>query len=291
MTRDAHLRFFPAMNFGAGAPFAQSVFAAGGGHSGVPAAPSVLDTIGGLPVTNSMVFSWLVAAALIVLIRLLAGRPADVPTRGQSALEILFGGLRDMLAPIVGARVIPHAFPLLCAFFGYILVMNWSGVLLGFFAEFAPFLRPANADLNTTLALALVSFAGWLYFVLRYAGLRALARDTFGNKADRREVGAGMYAFLTLLFIAVGFIEVISILFRPVSLAFRLYGNVFGGENLMHQIGQLAPVLVPVAASALELLIGLIQALVFTLLSAVYIGLVCNHGDEGHAEDGEHAAG
>jgi len=253
--------------------------------AGVPQAPEPLFKLGDFPITNSFVFSWIVALLLIITVRLAIGKqPRAIPTRAQAVIENLLTTLRDLLEPIVGKRVLPHAYPLLASFFIYILVMNWSGVLLGFFAEFLTFLRPANADLNTTLALAVISFGGWLWFVLRYAGLRTLARETFGNKAERSEVSGPMYAFLTVLFLAVGVIEVISILFRPVSLAFRLYGNIFGGENLIHQLGTLAPVIVPAAASFLEILIGLIQALVFTLLSAVYIGLVCNHGDEHEPE-------
>jgi len=260
-----------------------SVPAAAAAHHGVPVAPEVVFSVFGLPVTNSMLISWLVAGALVLAARaLVGGRPRLVPGRGQAVVESLLEALRDLLAPIVGPALIRHAFPLLLSFFVFILVMNWSGVLLGFFAAFLPFLRPANADLSMTAALALVSFGGWLWFVLRYAGLRALAREVFGNKADRREVAAPMYAFLTVLFLAVGVIEVVSILFRPVSLAFRLFGNVFGGENLLHQLGSLAPFIVPAAASFLEILIGLIQALVFTLLSAVYIGLVCNHDGGAH---------
>jgi F-type H+-transporting ATPase subunit a len=271
--------FFAAF---AHAASAASAAAPAHAHDAVPQAPVLLNSPESVfPVTNSMVFSWLAAVLIIVLVRVAIGRrPRLVPSRGQAVVEGVLVWLRELLEPIVGKRVIAPAFPLLASFFIYILLMNWGGVLLGFFAEFLPFLRPANADLNTTLALALISFGGWLYFVLRYAGLRTLAREVFGNKAERSEVAAPMYVFLTVLFLAVGVIEVISILFRPVSLAFRLYGNVFGGENLIHQLGSLAPFVVPAAASFLELLIGLIQALVFTLLSAVYIGLVCNHGDE-----------
>ncbi len=141
-------------------------------------------------------------------------------------------------------------------------------------------IRPGHADLNTTLALALVSFIAWLYYIIRYAGIRAIAYDLFGNKADKREVPIAIFLPLTLLFIAVGFIEIISILFRPVSLSFRLFGNVFGGENLLHSMFHLFPWGLPIPFYVLELLIGIVQALVFTLLVAVYIGLICNHGDE-----------
>ncbi|MEY3958040.1 MAG: hypothetical protein RJA37_643, partial [Verrucomicrobiota bacterium] len=81
---------------------------------------------------------------------------------------------------------------------------------------------------------------------------------------------------------------IVSILFRIISLSFRLYGNVFGGENLIHSLGGLMPYIVPAAAGLLEVLVGLIQAFVFTLLSAVYIGLICNH-EGGHHEEEGHA--
>jgi F-type H+-transporting ATPase subunit a len=83
-----------------------------------------------------------------------------------------------------------------------------------------------------------------------------------------------------VLFFGVGLIEVISILFRPVSLSFRLFGNIFGGENLLHAMFGIQKWLLPAPFYILELLIGLIQAMVFTLLVAVYIGLICNHGDD-----------
>ncbi|MDR1497485.1 MAG: F0F1 ATP synthase subunit A [Puniceicoccales bacterium] len=237
---------------------------------------------------------WIVALLGIVGIRLLTGVPRLVPSRGQALVEELLCSLRDLLAPIVGKRLAKPTFPLLLSFFIYILLMNWSGLLpgvgnigvwegVGADRRLADFFRPANSDLNTTLALAFVSFGGWVYFVLRFAGLRGLAKEMFGNKASRSEVSAPVYLFLTALFLAVGVIEVISILFRPVSLSFRLYGNIFGGENLLHHLGALAPYILPAAAYFLETLVGLIQALVFTLLSAVYIGLVCNHEQEEHA--------
>lgn len=105
--------------------------------------------------------------------------------------------------------------------------------------------------------------------------------DWFGNKADKRDVPAAVYYFLSLIFFAVGFIEIISVIFRPVSLSFRLFGNVFGGETLMHSTGYFT------AFYFLELLVDVVQALVFTLLSAVYIGLITNHDDGEHAEAAE----
>jgi F-type H+-transporting ATPase subunit a len=96
-----------------------------------------------------------------------------------------------------------------------------------------------------------------------------------------------MWVLLIPIFFAVGGIEVVSIAFRLISLSFRLFGNVFGGENLIHSLGGIAPYVIPAIAGLLEVLVGLIQAFVFTLLSAVYIGLICNH-EGGHDEEHAH---
>lgn len=255
----------------------------------------------GLPVTNSVLTTWVLAVLIIVGVRLAVGTPRLVPGKGQAVVEGLALGLRDSLEPIVGKRMIGKTFPILCGFFVFILLMNWSGLLPGVgtlkfaAAPAAPgqepawldAVRPANADLNTTLALSVLSFAFWTYFVLRYAGVKVLVHDLFGNKADKREIGLLMWILLGFIFLAVGGIEVVSILFRLISLAFRLYGNVFGGENLIHALGAIAPYVIPAAAALLEVLVGLIQAFVFTLLSAVYIGLICNH-EGGHDEEHAH---
>ena len=90
-------------------------------------------------------------------------------------------------------------------------------------------------------------------------------------------------------FLAVGFLEILSILFRPISLSFRLYGNIFAGENMLEAMVRLVPWLgwlLPVPFYFMELLVGVVQALVFTLLSIVFIGLFCSHTDEGEAEPG-----
>lgn len=258
----------------------------------------------GLPVTNSVLTTWIIGLLIIVGVRLAVGTPKLVPGKGQAVVESMAMGLRNSLEPIVGKRMIGKTFPILCGFFVFILLMNWSGLLPGVgtlkvaqsAAPAAPgaapavtwldAIRPANADLNTTLALSVLSFGFWTYFVLRYAGIRVLAHDLFGNKADKKEIGLVMWILLSFIFLAVGGIEVVSILFRLISLSFRLYGNVFGGENLIHALGAIMPYAIPAAAALLEVLVGLIQAFVFTLLSAVYIGLICNH-EGGH--DDEHA--
>lgn len=249
----------------------------------------------GLPVTNSIITTWIIALVLIVSVRLAIGARAKlVPGRGQALIEGLIDGVRGLVEPIVGKRTAPAALPLLLTLFVFILINNWSGLLPGVGTIglerhapdgthiFEPFIRPFTADMNGTIALAVVAMVGWLLLILRFAGVRLILHDLFGNKADRSEVPAVIYYFLTLIFFAVGLIEVISIAIRPVSLSFRLFGNVFGGENLLHGTAFVFPFYF------LELLIGLVQALVFTLLVSVYIGLICNHSDEHeHGHEGE----
>jgi len=261
---------------------------------GVSPTATDLFTIAGFPISNSILTTWIIAALIIIVVRLAVGTPKLIPGKGQAVVEGMAQGLRDALEPIVGKQMIGKTFPLLCGFFVFILLMNWSGLLPGVGTikygqpgHWLEAIRPANSDLNTTLALSIISFLAWTYFVLRYAGLKALIFDLFGNKADRKEIGWGMWIMLSFIFLGVGGIEVVSIAFRLISLSFRLYGNVYGGENLIHALGGIAPYVVPAIAGLLEVLVGLIQAFVFTLLSAVYIGLICNH-EGGHAEEHAH---
>ena len=257
---------------------------AGESH-GVSASAETLFNIGPLPVTNSMVTSWVVALVLVIVIRLAIKKPQLVPSRGQAIVENLVQGVLDLISPIVGSKVARHTFPLLIALFTYILIQNWSGLFPGvgtIYFHGHELIRPGNADLNGTIALALVAIVCWLYFIMRYAGPALVFKDIFGNKADKNDVPAAIYYPLFLVFFAVGLIEIVSIAFRPISLSFRLFGNVFGGENLLHSMSAITPWILPVPFYFLELLIGFVQALVFTLLVSVYIGLICNHGDDHH---------
>ena len=266
---------------------------------GVDPSAAPLFNVSGVPVTNAMVTTWFFSLVLILLIRWAVGRPKLIPSRGQTVVETLVGELRSLVEMIVGPKIVDKVFPLLISFFIFILIMNWSGLLPGAGSiglvkntnghlEFTSAFRPADSDLNTTLALTIVSFTAWLYFVLRYAGLGVLVKDIFGNKASKKDVHIILYFALSPIFFLVGFIEIISILSRLLSLSFRLYGNVFGGESLLDAMYQICPYLLPVPVMMMELLVGVVQAFVFTLLTTVYIGLICNHEGGDHAHD-EHA--
>ncbi|HEY4301171.1 MAG TPA: F0F1 ATP synthase subunit A [Candidatus Didemnitutus sp.] len=265
---------------------------------GVAPKAEALFHAGPFPITNSMVTSWVVAVALIVAVRLAIKTPTLVPSRGQAIVESLVSSIYDLVAPIVGKNAIKAAFPVLIGLFTYILIQNWSGLVPGVGTVFMKdarggwmeFVRPAHADMNGTIALALVAITTWLVLILRFAGPKMILYDLFGNKADRREIPALIYYFLFIIFFAVGVIEVISIIFRPVSLSFRLYGNVLGGENLLHAMSSITRWGLPIPFYFLEVLIGFVQAFVFTLLVSVYIGLLCNHGDDQHGADAGHGA-
>lgn len=263
-------------------------------ESGVPQRASHLFHIGPLPISNSMVTSWVVALVIILAIRLAAGKPKLKPSGGQIVVETLVQGILDITSPIIGAKVAKHTFPVLVALFTFILLQNWSGLFPGVGTimiqdhathTWEELIRPGNADLNMTFALSIVAFFAWLYFIIRYAGFAAIYKDLFGNKAEKSEVPFVLYLSLYVVFFLVGIIEIVSIVFRPVSLSFRLFGNVFGGENLMHSMSAISKWGLPIPFYFLEMLIGFVQALVFTLLVSVYIGLICNHGDD-HAEEG-----
>jgi len=248
------------------------------------------------PLSNSILTSFLITTLLIIGIRLLVGKPKIVPGRGQAVFESLITALKDMLEPIVGKKAMPGAFPVLFCFFIFILVHNWSGMLpfigtAGWFVTQAdgtekliPLLRPHTSEANGTIALALVSFGAWLILIFKYAGPKLIWHDLFGNKAGKGELHPAMYYFLTVVFFLVGIIELVSIGMRPVTLSARLFGNVFGGENLLHATGFIF------IFYFLEIIVGLVQAFVFTLLSSVYIGLICNHGDD-HGDEHEHGHG
>jgi len=273
-------------------PFLFITFPLHAAGDGVDLKANSFFNIMGFPITNSMITSWVISAFIIVLIRFLVGTPQLVPSKGQIVIESIVSGLRNILEPIVGKRVFFPSFWLLSGLFIFIIIQNWSGLLPGVgtigygseidnhFAISKPLIRPGNADINMTLALALVSNLLWVYFIVRYAGIKVIIKDWFGNKADRKELHLLMYGLLSIIFVLVGFIEILSIVFRPVSLTFRLFGNVFGGESLLHSMFYLVPQInwvLPVPFYFMEVLIGLVQALVFMLLVAVYIGLICNH--------------
>jgi F-type H+-transporting ATPase subunit a len=266
---------------------------------GVEAMAAPLFKIGPLPVTNSMLMTWIVAIGLIVLVRLMVGKPRLIPSHGQAVVEGVLEWLKDIVDPIIGTRAIAATFPLLIGLFVFILIQNWSGLIPGVgtvmmrshtTGEWMELVRPAGADMNSTIALSLCAFLAGFILVLRFAGPTAIFVDLFGNKADKNDVSPFVYYPLSVIFVAVGFLELVSIFIaRPISLSFRLYGNIFGGENLLHSMSAITRWGLPLPFYGMEVLVGAVQAFVFTLLISVYIGLLTSHGD-GHDHPASDAA-
>jgi F-type H+-transporting ATPase subunit a len=133
--------------------------------------------------------------------------------------------------------------------------------------------------------MSLVFFASWLVWAFQEVGVRGFFKELFAPKGESEGI---LKILMIVVFFAAGCLEVVSILFRPVSLSFRLYGNIFAGENLLEAMARLVPGfgwLIPIPFYFLELLMGLVQALVFMLLTAVFTMLMCQHetGQEGVA--------
>ena len=260
-------------------------------------------------VTNSI----LVALVVLGFVLWFAGKATKnmtlVPHKAQNLFEFIVEFLYTRIEGIVGPKQIKLAFPLLGTIFIYILVSNWFGLIPGVGTigwgeptgplsvkeAHDPLFRPPTADLNATLGLALAAFLTWLYITIKEIGVWGFIVHTFGPKGGLKGF---MGVVIAVIFLLVGVIEVVSILFRPVTLSIRLYGNIFAGENVIHTMGGLmdklgAPwdfigsVALPLPFYFMELLVGLLQAIVFTLLCSVYIQLSTTHDDHGH-EDGAH---
>jgi F-type H+-transporting ATPase subunit a len=155
--------------------------------------------------------------------------------------------------------------------------IGWGHQTAHGFAIDQPLLRGANADLNLTLAMALIFFGCWIVWAFQEVGARGVIKELFGAKG---ETTGFMKPLIAVVFVAAGLLEIVSILFRPVSLSFRLYGNVFAGENMLEAMARIVPGLswlLPIPFYFMELLVGLVQALVFMLLTAVFTLLICQH--------------
>jgi F-type H+-transporting ATPase subunit a len=255
--------------------------------------------------TNSMLVTLIVTVLVVIWARRSTAKMSLVPAGIQNLFEAVVETLYVTFEGIVGKHMIPKVFSLIGTLFIFILAANWFGLVPGVgtigFGEPAggflalkevaqPLLRPANADLNMTLGMALFFMAWWLFWTIQEVGVIGFLKHIFAPKGDLKGV---LWYVLLPLFIFVGIIEVISIAIRPVSLSFRLFGNIYAGETLLHtmsSVGAALPppinwislVLFPLPFYFLELLVGLLQAFVFAMLCAVYIKLSTEHEGGGH---------
>jgi F-type H+-transporting ATPase subunit a len=229
----------------------------------------------GFPITNSLLATWVVMAALIVFSVAATRRMTLVPTGIQSVAEMIVGALYDFFTSVAG-KYIKQFFPLIASFFLFILAANWFGLLpgvgtVGFYeaGKFVPLLRGSNTDLNMTLALAIISIVAIQYFGFKTLGFHYSTR--FVN-------------FKGPIDFFLGILELISQLAIVLSFTFRLFGNIFAGEVLLTVMAFLMPFIVPLPFMALELFVGFIQALVFSMLTAAFLNVAVSHGENEHAK-------
>lgn len=232
--------------------------------------PEIITSFVGIPVSNSLILS-LTTASLLLGCGFFAVRSLSlVPRKLQNGVEAVLSGILDFMASVAGNKKQAVAFfPLVATLFLFILLNNWLGVLpgtgsLGFWEQhggeraFVPLFRSANSDLNTTLALALITMIAVQWYGIRKLGLlHHLSKFFVLDKGP--------------IFFFVGLLELVGEFARILSFSFRLFGNVFAGEVLLLIIMSLTPFFIPLPFFGLELFVGLIQALVFSMLALIFL--------------------
>ncbi len=263
-------------------------------HETLPLKPAALIHIGKFAITNSMLVTWVVAAGIIVFAQLAMRKIERIPSGAQNFWEWLVEGLYNFLENIIGRDLVRKTFWFFATIFIFILFVNWFGLIpgvgtigwghhdptTGIFHVDRPLLRGGNADLNMTTAMAAIFFVLWVVWAIQANGVGGFLRHLFGAKGETTGI---LKLIMVVVFFMVGWLEVVSILFRPVSLSFRLFGNIYAGESTLEVMSSMVPFLswlLPIPFYFLELLVGVVQALVFTLLTAVFTLLIAQHGPE-----------
>ncbi len=258
-----------------------------------------IGSIFGWPITNSILMTWLVMGFLTVFAYLVSKNVLLIPNSLRSIAEVIIDGLYTLFKSVVGENYIDRFFPIIATIFLFVIANNWAGLLPGVgsiglrkevdtvlenvssgsdlkdkevtataekntantkaeHTEFIPLLRGATADLNTTLAIAIIAVAAIQYYGAQTLGLAYFKK--FINLSSPIMFGVGL-------------LEIVSEFSRIISFAFRLFGNIFAGEVLLTVIAFLMPLFAPLPFLGLELFVGFIQALVFSMLTAVFLNM------------------
>ena len=223
------------------------------------------------PITNTLLASWVVVGVLVAIALVLSRGMRSVPTGLQNIFELFVEGFLNLMEGVFGSyKKAEQYFPIIATIFLFVIISNWFGILpgvgtIGFFEHhageqvFVPFLRSAASDLNFTLALGAIAI-----ILVNAAGFGALGFKAHAGK------------FFTLknpINTFVGLLEFISEFAKMISFSFRLFGNVFAGDVLLVIMGFLAPFGAPIPFLRLEIFVGFIQALVFSMLTMVFISI------------------
>ena len=238
-------------------------------------APTALPLVQFRPnITSSILTMWIISAILIVTLIALTRGMKRVPGRGQNAIEALYEGLENFGLSL-GGPAAKRYIPLFVVLFVYILASNWSG-LLPFVGRIELFRAPTS-DVNITIGLALVSFSIFHIEGVRRLGLGGYLSKFFPFREFRNGVGSGVIGMF------VGLVELMLEFVKPLTLSMRLFGNIYGGEVALGVITALTITFVPLAIYGLEVMLNLVQALIFSVLTLMFILAAI----EGHGEDHE----
>jgi F-type H+-transporting ATPase subunit a len=262
--------------------------------------------IGPLPITNALVTSWIAVLVLVVISFFIRKNLKKIPGKFQQAFEVFIEGALSIGDQVTNDRKITErVFPVAASIFFFVLVNNWLGIFpltsLGIIEHnaFIPFIRSGTADINTTVALAVVSviganifgivtIGGWKMFN-KYININALTKAI---KNVRKEPTALVVAPVQLF---VGVIEIVGEVAKVASLSFRLFGNVFAGEVLLASIAGILAFAAPVPFLFLEIMVGFVQAFIFGMLTIVYFTIAASDHDEhdeshdAHGHEAEHS--
>ncbi len=240
--------------------------------------PEVIGYLGFFPITNTLLDTLFVDTLLVGGTFAVTKNLSLVPQKAQNAVEALLETFYDLTTSVAQNRA-AKIFPYFMTFFLFILLANWSGLLpgvgtIGFFyhhgeeKEFTPLLRAATSDINTTLALAIISAIATHILSIQITGIK----DYISR-----------YLSLNPLNLFIGILEIISEITKVISLSFRLFGNIFAGEILLVTISGIFAFLFPLPFMLLEVIVGVVQALVFGMLTMAFMAIMTtpHHHKEG----------
>ena len=233
--------------------------------------------VGPIAITNTMLVTWIVIAFLSILAYFTTRRYTEIPNKLQNFFEMIIEAILGLIDNVTMDRKKAEGFlPLVATLFLFIITANWMGLIPGFESigrfEYlhgekimVPFFRPPGSDLNTTIALAVVTIA-----IVQIVGLKSL-----GIKYLKK-----FFNFANPIAFFVGIIEIVSEISRIISFSFRLFGNVFAGGVLLAVIAFFIPFIASIPFYALEIFVGFVQALVFAMLAAVFLQMATIGHDE-----------
>ena len=243
-------------------------------------APEILTHVAGIPITNTLITSWIVAVLLILLAYIIGRNLTMIPSKTQVLFETMFGGVLDYMEETLESRKLAtRFFPLIMTLFLFIFAANILEFTPGIgsigilqpahgehAAEFTPLLRAVNTDLNVTLALAIISF-----LVIEISGVVIIGFLKYAKK---------FFNVTSVLGFLIGIIEFFSEIARLISFSFRLFGNVFAGKVLILVMMFFVPFLLPVPLMLFEMFVGFMQAAIFAILTLFFIKIAVTPMEE-----------